>query len=746
MKTLLLSSLSALFLATLPGAQKAVRVVPEDDPNATVTEFTFPELGVAVKDVRRVLPDGRIERVGYDAKGQVVDVDALRREDHGLEIARFGKIDSTLRERLEGLQPGDPIEVGFWLLEPDDGFQAGRWISERTKDVPEELIADTVRSLRVQALALNEARLKPGVDTFADAVRAAGGETVTEGLGWPLVIATVPAGSVPDLAAHPLVDTAYVSQPAWEPEGNNAQGTMRTYNVHDLRIFADASVRVMVNDVGAIAPNNPYLPPITVVTTDSVSSHATSVAGNICNDHPLYKAAAFSLPTIYDGPGTGDGVAQSVWSAGLAQGIDFGNCSWWNFLKGKIEMLDRFFDYTIRNFSVMMFKSNGNQGGTSTPFGTTPGQGYNMTCSGNYNDGDNDDWGDDFMTSSSSWWNPQEGHEKPEVASPGDCVATTSGGSTTSCFGGTSSASPLTCGVATLIASYDNTLLAQMTTVKAMLMVSAWHNVEAEALLSDKDGAGGTHAKAAFSLIRDQQWWYQDVVDSDFPGDVLDVTVPLVAGDETRLIALWFSSANVESTLDVLEMDLDMTILDPGGGTVAFSASAVNPFELVSFTPAVSGNYTVRLTKQRFDGTSEPLTIAWCTKNDAGTAAVFHDLTGDPFAVGANPTFLLKEQYDGGFKDYAAFAALSDVSAGPLPGGYAIPIAFDGISNFVIGLPGWLGQFPASGETSTTIALPALPAIAGIDVYFAMVMYPTGALGGPEVLTVSDPLKLTIDP
>ncbi len=203
--------------------------------------------------------------------------------------------------------------------------------------------------------------------------------------------------------------------------------------------------------------------------------------------------------------GTGDIDAPPIWSNAILEGADFGNCSWWNFLKGQIEFLDRFFDHTIRNFSVMMFKSNGNQGTTGTPYGTTPGQGYNMTCSGAYSDQNNTNLADDAMASSSSFLDPNEGHRKPELAAPGTGVATTSTGTMglQLSFGGTSSASPLTCGVATLVASSDNTLLSEMTTVKAVMMVSAWNNVEGDPTFSDKDGAGGINAKAAHSVVRD---------------------------------------------------------------------------------------------------------------------------------------------------------------------------------------------------------------------------------------------------
>jgi len=100
------------------------------------------------------------------------------------------------------------------------------------------------------------------------------------------------------------------------------------------------------------------------------------------------------------------------------------------------------------------------------------------------------------MASYSSWWNPVEGHEKPEVVAPGDDVETTSTSAPwiVSDFNGTSSASPLTMGVATLLVDREPSLMVQPHAIKATIMVSAWHNLEGDAVLSDKDGAGGIHA------------------------------------------------------------------------------------------------------------------------------------------------------------------------------------------------------------------------------------------------------------
>lgn len=750
-----LACAAALSMAPLAMAQSAdlaleptrpdhlVRVLEADDPNTSITEYTFPELGMVVRDVRRLLPDGTIERIGLDAQGNVVDVDALRIQNHQLETQRSGKIDSTLQARLDLAADSDVIEVGFWLFEPEDGIDVWAWLHARVEGAPDSEIAETMRAARNDARLMNEARLSGRVTQMADAIREVGGDILHEGMGWPLVIATVPVAEVPGLAAHPVVDTAYYSSNVHEHEGDNAQGTMRTYTVHDQGVLADGSVKVLVDDVGLVQ-NNIWLPPTIVLNSGGFSSHATGVAGNIANFHPQYFASSYTQPVLYDADDTGDSVTPGNWALAIEAGVDFGNCSWWNFLKGKIEMLDRFFDYTIRNYGMMMFKSCGNQGTSSTPYITTPGNGYNNVSTGNYNDGNDSNWANDFMTSSSSYWNPAEGHEKPEIASPGDGVQSTSGTSGLQSFGGTSSASPLTCGVATLMASYDNTLLSQMTTVKAMLMVSAWHNVEGAGVLSDKDGAGSTHAKAAHAVIRDGQWTFQNVTDASFPGDILDTQIELRANEVARVIAVWFSNADASYTTDVLDMDLDMSILDPSGTPILSSASTVNPFEIVGFFAPTTGTYTIRLTKQRFDGITEPLTIAWSTRNDAGTFRIELADSSPAFSLGNTPVFDVYDQYEGENNTFTAWGSLDPT---PIPtgfgGGWVTPIGFDVLGQYLLGLPGWIGNLDASGNGQVSVMIPPNGSLVGTDVWFGAMMFsPAGPIEGP--LGVSDPLKLTI--
>jgi hypothetical protein len=368
-----------------------------------------------------------------------------------------------------------------------------------------------------------------------------------------------------------------------------------------------------------------------------------------------------------------------------------------------------------------------------------------MTCSGAYDDQDNVDISDDVMASSSSYLDPNEGHRKPEVASPGTGVATTTLGTMgiQSSFGGTSSASPLTCGVATLVASSDNTLLAEMTTVKAVMMVSAWNNVEGDPTFSDRDGAGGIHAKAAHSVVRDGQWHHAVVTDADFPAGTYDVTMKLLRGEETRVVALWFSNADSSYSTDVLDMDLDMVVLDPSGNPVASAASATDAFEIASFTPPVGGTYTVRLTKQRFDGTSEPLTVAWSGRNDSGSAEISH-VTGPgfpPLSIGRIPRLGIRDRYVGAGSPYVAWGAVSPPKGIPLGGGFVAPMGWDFLSPFTLNYPNMVGVLPASGQQLASFPIPNEPSLIGIVIGFGLILFdPTQT----NVITVADPVAYAI--
>jgi hypothetical protein len=692
---------------------------------STRVEHQLPHLGLTVIEERRVDPlTGRVVREARDASGGAVDFDALRAREQTLEIAENGKLSRDLVAHVAALPPDAPVSVVFWLREPAHPDYV---------ELMQSHVAAGIDPQTARQLVLDTARdaCAPGNASFAARLRAAGFDVTAIGEFWPDVFTTLPASALRSWASDEAVDLCYYAFTEGGPLQQFAQGTMRTFNVHDAGITgATGPTKVLVNDCGEVNGTHPWLPPVIKGTNHSVSSHASGVAGNICINGGGYTAAAMGLPQLYSYDGCGsDLLAQQAWTWGLSQGIDVGNTSWMNGNNaGSIVFLDRYFDYTIRNFSVMLFAAIGNNGLTGT-LTVSPANGYNSVSSGAYNDHDTLDWVDDTMAVYSSWKNPIEGHEKPELVAPGDQCVSTSWPSGTQIFAGTSSASPLTCGVGVLVLNTQPALLASMTTLKAALMVGAWHNVEGSVVLSDKDGAGSVHAAASCALVRDGHYETGTFTAGSFPGNVYDKQIALDRGDETRIIALWFSNPDSAYSTDVLEMDVDLAVLDPNNIVVASSANAFNPFELVQFVPTKTGVYTVRLTKTKFLGTSEPYTIAWSTRQDAAVADV--TFTGTP-SLGTNLQTNFRSRYDKNVSFLGAVSLYSSPSTIPISAGRVLPLGRDRFALYSLGnnlptfLSGYWGTLDATGQATGTFKIPNDAHYLGLTFFVSMYTYPSG--------------------
>ena len=691
-------------------------------------QHRLPTLGETLSEVRFVDPQcGIVQRSVRDARGRVVDLDALLFAERAQRLQSQGKLSPELAARAAAVDPEAYLDVVFWLREGEHPDFLESLHSLVEAGVP-------MAEARQSVLGLARESFEPANRAFAQRLSDAGIEVGLIGDYWPDVFARLRVSDLAAWAAREEVDAVYYAFSEGGPEQNNAQGTMRTGNVHDAGINGGTGpTKVLVNDCGEVTAVHPWLPPVVKMTTNAVQTHPCGVAGNICMNGGGYLSSAFGLPQLYSADGCGsDAPAQAAWSWGLGNGIDVGNCSWWNGNKGSIVFLDRFFDYTIRNYSVMLFKSNGNQGGTSDPSSTSPGNGFNMISVGCYNDANDVDWVNDAMASYSSWKNPVEGHEKPEISTPGDVCTSTNATNGTQSFNGTSSASPLACGVGVLLCNAQHSLLASMPTLKAAIMVGAWHNVEGAAVLSDKDGAGSVHTTASHALLRDGQYESGMFTAASFPANVYDKVIGLAAGDETRVIALWFSDPDSAGTTDVLKMDLDMTVLDPSGAVVASSISVFNPFELVQFTPAVSGNFTVRLTRQRFLGTSEPYAIAWSTRQDAAVADV--SFIGTP-TLGANLTTNFRSRYDKNVPYVGVASLYTTPWTLPLSGGWVLPLGPDRLALYsrAGALPSFFtnfsGTLDANGRASGIFKIPSHPVWLGITFYVSMYTHAVGSPG-----------------
>src|SRR5262249_6371907 len=158
----------------------------------------------------------------------------------------------------------------------------------------------------------------------------------------------------------------------------------------------------------------------------------------------------------------------------------------------------------VRNRFRTVVVAAGNEGG-GTGEVLSPAMAYSVISVGNFDDRNTVAWTDDVMNSSSSYVDPISTHgdrEKPELAAPGTNINATTptspwiGGIGT----GTSFSAPMVTGVVGLMLQRQNWLRDWPETVKAVLMVTAIHNIEGASALSEKDGAGGIAADRADDL------------------------------------------------------------------------------------------------------------------------------------------------------------------------------------------------------------------------------------------------------
>lgn len=693
----------------------------------SVVRHEFPLQNLVVIETRTLDPAaGRIVRISRTLAGGVVDVDALARREVFLRRARLGKMTPDLHQQVAAaLARNADVEVALWLALP---------LQCDFREVLEAALARGLAPEDARRLARDEAELclRSITGPVAAELEARGYRILYAGTISPVVIVRMPAGAVAGVAADPRVVQAYHASTRGERLLDKAQNTLRTPTVW-ARGFTGkgSSLKVLVNDVDHVTQGSPYLPKVTALNTVSViDQHASAVAGNICSKHTQFQGVAHELPEIFSASGAGDAAAPKVWDAAIKAGISYGNCSWWNLKRGQVYFLDRYFDHIVRNFGVMMFAACGNEGQSPAPSCTTPANAYNVISSGCYNDADTPDWGDDAMAAYSSYQNPLEGHEKPEVAAPGDEVATLTekypwiaGG-----FNGTSSASPLTCGVGVLLGTRDTNLRTRTQSLKAVIMASAWHNVEGNSRLSDKDGVGGVHAAAADAVVRDKQYVDGTLTAASFTNGVKDISVRLQAASRTRVCVVWFSNANSSYSTDNLDMDLDVVILDPKLRTVASSANTKCGFEIVQFLPKMTGNYTVRLQKQRFTGTSEPFAVAWSDRQDMATCQVTLNGTGQ---VGTTMKVTFSDPYSPGAPAIGAASLSSLPGYLAIPDGFMVPLGPDAL--FVASasgvFPGFRGSLNYSGDMSGSMKIPKINELRGIEIYLAMAALRSGSSG-----------------
>lgn len=598
-----------------------------------VTQKELRNLDVTVTLVKGTDPvTGESVGGALDPQGRPVDFSELRAQEIALKTSNpEAKLDPELREALATAT--GPLEVVLWLdfdAESYDRHIASLWSMVDIEAIDKETARAIEGDIARWIIARNAETTGPVVDlleTSGVPVRYVS-ETA------PVIFATAAPHQIMDLAALHEVDTIYLEDDDKMDYNTSARGTHRTERVHNFGVRG-RGVRVALLENNGVDPACPYLN----VTgwfnagTPNPDDHIHGTSGCVASqlstrlgtapDVELFSANA-------DSYSDNDVTAAGDWVA--TQNIDITNNSWGpTSPTGNLRYADRYFDYQSRFFQDSYVHSAGNSG-----IGTSVGNvGWNLISVGSIHDQDNSDWDDDVMSTFSATADPSTGCEKPNVVGVGDAVDTLGDGNTSSGGGcgsnpqttawlidnycGTSFSSPFTAANMANAFVVDATPVVSPEAAMAMIMATAWHNINGATRLSDEDGAGAINGLAAFRCALDGRITSHSLTSSSFNTSGYFVhNIHLQGGDKTRVCIAWSSNANSSYTTDVLDADLDLAIYTgqnaTSGTAHGFSSSFDNNFEIVEFTPPATGWYTVRVNDFRFDGSSERMGIAWSQK------------------------------------------------------------------------------------------------------------------------------------
>ncbi|MBI4330884.1 MAG: S8 family serine peptidase [Chloroflexi bacterium] len=361
-------------------------------------------------------------------------------------------------------------------------------------------------------------------------------------------------------------------------------------------------VKLGVLDRGNVdLSGNPYLSGEIVGTPDVITDHATAVAGSAAGSHPKYRSPAYQS-YILSAYLAGDFANYQTATGNLmTAGAGVINHSWYLYppVTG-FQPYDRYYDWLTRHQGVINVVAAGNWEREVE----TPGKGYNVITVGGFWDNDNPRWKSDVMMPGSNWINPWNAfNEKPEIAgvSTGNMTITRRGGTwdqngdwiTDTAISGTSFAAPQVAGGVAMLIERDARLSGRPESVKAILVASAIHNIEGEtafgraALVDDpegrnRDGAGGVDLAVAYDIVN-SGWWGEDprqitmATDFDASGWYTrsSPTVQLKKEDRLRVAMAWDSVVDPDLTTDELLTNLFLYVvrLDGQGGETPVAIS-----------------------------------------------------------------------------------------------------------------------------------------------------------------------------
>jgi hypothetical protein len=151
--------------------------------------------------------------------------------------------------------------------------------------------------------------------------------------------------------------------------------------------------------------------------------------------------------------------------------------------------------------------------------------------------------------------------------------------------------------------------------VKAIIMATAPHDVSGDGpwiqARDQRDGVGGVWLPYADELVRGMRGsWRGYNYTCASPSPLNLMTMNLQAGRRVRVVISWASNPSYVNWRYRPSADLDLYVLNPSGTVIQKSESWDNTYEVVQFTPSVSGTHTLRVTRASGRCFADPARLA----------------------------------------------------------------------------------------------------------------------------------------
>lgn len=546
--------------------------------------------------------NGNVYGIAIDDNGNEVEIQKLLQDEDNAKKAKYGKLDPALSDKLQ-TSGNQEIGVIVWLEDQSkDKTTKKDYAVDLTTDENFPGIQDpeVVKKLD-QAKKDRKINVNAIVDPFSKKMSQKGYKHNVD-TSAPVIYAKLKKEQINDVASWAEVDTIYPDAQA--VSGLKVARSSIFANTVYGRNIAGFGTKVGEIEVGGgVYDYNPYLAPPSIeldTLNTCLNDHAAAVAGIIRSWHPTYFGIA---PGSWLRIGGSCGGWDSELTGAADRAIDWGarvlTNSWWDDinLNGDLHYIDRYFDTVAWNSPyITSVQIAGNSGGRVS----SPGLSYNSITVGAFDDKGTTSLSDDAMAPYSGYINGNNYMEKPEVAAPGSNIDSLKNGYPYygNMGSGTSYAAPMVTGEIADIMQRNTNLLSWPEAVKAIVMASASHNIEGSSELSDKDGAGGITVDRADNIARGYGGrWGGNYYACTFTTPYTLTTMSLTAGVKTRVVMAFSTDPNDPNYDFYPSADLDIQIKGPSGSLIDGSYSSRNTYEIVEFTPTVTGNYKLNLVK-----------------------------------------------------------------------------------------------------------------------------------------------------